>query len=87
MFGYKMYKKGLADALAANRDFMEKQLAAIEHVREEIKQGRDIDEAMLELLKEDFGNLYQYLTTQERRRLYNLNCPRTSRQGKEEVPA
>ncbi len=75
MFGdSKMYKKGYADALAAKQDFNEKLEAANEHVREEKQQGKDIDEEMLRLVKEDIGNVSQYLETQESRRLYNLDA-------------
>lgn len=71
----KMYKKGLADGLAANLPFAEKQKAAIEHVRKEIKEGKDPLLAMKDLLQEDVGNIYEFLTNQEKALLYKLASP------------
>lgn len=76
MFGRtKMYKKGLADALEANKGFMEKQQAAIEHMRQEIRDGKDMLQALRELMQQDVGNILEYLDTKEKEALYKLANP------------
>ena len=77
MFGRKkMYKKGLADAMAANKGFMEKQQAAIEHMRQEVREGiKDSAQALRDMLQNEVGNIYAYLNAQEKAALYKLASP------------
>lgn len=76
MFGRtKMYKKGLADAMAADQSFMEKQQAAIEHMRQEVRQGKDAVQAMRDMLQDDIGNICDYLSAKEKAELYKLASP------------
>lgn len=79
MFGRKkMYKKGLADAMQAYEAFGKKQEAAIAHMREEIRKGQKLEEALndtIASLGDDIAGLYDYLNAQEKRALYHLSTP------------
>lgn len=79
MFGRrKMYKKGLADAMQAYEAFGKKQEAAIAHMREEIRKGQKLEEALndtIASLGDDIAGLYDYLNAQEKKALYHLSTP------------
>lgn len=79
MFGRKkMYKKGLADAMQAYEAFGKKQEAAIAHMREEIRKGQKLEEALndtIASLGDDITGLYDYLNAQEKKALYHLSTP------------
>lgn len=79
MFGRrKMYKKGLADAMRAYEAFGNKQEAAIAHMREEIRKGQKLEEALndtIASLGDDIAGLYNYLNSQEKKALYHLSTP------------
>ena len=79
MFGRrKMYKKGLADAMRAYEAFGKKQEAAIAHMREEIRKGQKLEEALndtIASLGDDIAGLYNYLNSQEKKALYHLSTP------------
>ena len=79
MFGRKkMYKKGLADAMQAYEAFGKKQEAAIAHMREEIRKGQKLEEALndtIASLGDDIAGLYDYLNAQEKTALYHLSTP------------
>lgn len=71
MFGNKkMYKKGLADAMQAYEGFSEKQQAALEQLRRQVASGTD---AAFDGLSEDLNGIYQYLGSQEKAALYQLD--------------
>lgn len=77
MFGrQKMYKAGIADTMQSNAEFMQKQQAAIEHMRHEVSQGIQLGTAMQHALTELNGcyfGLSQYLNEKEKAALYNLH--------------
>ncbi len=70
-----MYKKGLETALQAYGDFGEKQQAAIEHIRNEVRSGNKKLEDALSSLGEDIFGLYDYLNSKEKAVLYKLGTP------------
>ena len=77
MFGrQKMYKAGVADTMQANADFIEKQQAAIAHMRHEVGQGVQLGIAMknaLNTLNDCYAGLSQYLNEKEKAALYKLH--------------
>lgn len=76
MFGRKkMYKKGLADAMHAYEDFGKKQEAALEHIREEARNGNKELGAALAALGDDLNGIYKYLNSKEKEALYHLSTP------------
>lgn len=80
MFGRKkMYKKGLADAMQAYEAFGEKQQAALEYMRKEVREGnKRLEDAINDALAAFGGSiqgLYDHLTSKEKAALYQLNTP------------
>ena len=77
MFGRKkMYKKGMEDAMRAYEQFGKKQEAALEKIREEVRNGNKKLEDMISELGEDINNVYEFLTDKEKVALYNLCTPK-----------
>lgn len=67
----KDYKKGMADALAANKGFSEKQEAAINHVTGEVEKAS----GKIDKLGGKIEEFKTYITDQEKATLYKLNTP------------
>lgn len=68
MFGrQRMYKKGISDAMQAYEAFGEKQQAALEHMREEVKQGnKRLEDALSEAVAQfgaSINGLYDHLNS------------------------
>ena len=60
MFNAK-YKKGMADAAKAYEAFGEKQEAALNHILEEVRQGKKTLEAAIAELNGNLDGLYNHL--------------------------
>ena len=76
MFGRKkMYKQGLAHAMQAYEGFAEKQKAALDVLRQEVRAGNMRLEEALSGLGEDINGVYDYLTSKEKAALYQLSTP------------
>lgn len=76
MFGRKkMYKQGLAHAMQAYEGFAEKQKAALDVLRQEVRAGNIRLEEALSGLGEDINGVYDYLTSKEKAALYQLSTP------------
>lgn len=76
MFGRKkLYKKGLADAMQAYEDFGKKQEAALEHIREEVRNGNKTLSDALSGLGDELNGIYRYLNSKEKETLYHLSTP------------
>lgn len=80
MFGRKkMYKQGMADAMSANQDFMAKQQAAIERMREDVRNGdKRLEDALNGAIQSLDGcviGLSNYLNAREKEVLYKLSAP------------
>ncbi len=75
MFGRKkMYKKGLADAMQAYEDFGRKQEEALAQIREEVKAGKKLEDALAEL-GDNINGIYDHLNGKEKAALYHLSTP------------
>ena len=74
MFNAK-YKKGMADAAKAYEAFGEKQEAALNHILEEVRQGRRESRDAMEEVSRNFDNVYNYLDSKQKEELYTLNTP------------
>jgi hypothetical protein len=61
--------------MSAYKGFSEKQQAALEHLRQEVKQGNQSLEDALAGLGDDLNGIYQYLTSREKAALYHLETP------------
>lgn len=71
----KKYKKGFADASKAYEDFSQKQADAINFILDEVRQGKkSLEEAMSEL-EGDLNNLYDFLKSNEKAKLYTVYTP------------
>lgn len=76
MFGNKkMYKKGLADAMSAYKNFGQKQEDAIAALRAEVRNGTEKLEDALSGLGDEINGIYDHLDAKEKAALYHLNTP------------
>lgn len=71
----KKYKKGMADAAKAYKDFGKKQENAIEEVLQEVRQGNTTISDAVQSLKGNIDNLYSYLKSKEKADLYSVYTP------------
>lgn len=71
----KKYKKGMADAAKAYKDFGKKQENAIEAVLQEVRQGNTTISDAVQSLKGNVDNLYSYLKSKEKADLYSVYTP------------
>lgn len=74
MFNAK-YKKGMADAAKAYKGFGEKQEAALNHILEEVRQGKKTLEAAIAELNGNLDGLYDHLLSKEKASLYTVYTP------------
>jgi len=64
----KKYKKGMTDAAKAYFDFGSKQEQVLEHILHEVSERNDI-------LDKNITNLYEYLLSSEKQKLYSIYTP------------
>lgn len=74
MFNAK-YKKGMADAAKAYEAFGEKQEAALNHILEEVHQGKKSIEGDISALNDNLDGLYDHLKSKEKANLYTIHTP------------
>lgn len=74
MFNAK-YKKGIADAAKAYEAFGEKQEAALNHILEEVRQGKKTLETAIAELNGNLNGLYDHLKSKEKASLYTVYTP------------
>lgn len=74
MFNRK-YKKGMADAAKAYEAFGRKQEEALNHILEEVRQGKKDMESALKELNGNIDSLYDYLKSKEKAKLYTVYTP------------
>lgn len=74
MFNRK-YKKGMADAAKAYEAFGKKQEEALQHILEEVRQGKKDMETALKELNGNIDDLYNHLKSKEKAQLYTVYTP------------
>lgn len=74
MFNRK-YKKGMADAAKAYEAFGKKQEEALQHILEEVRQGKKDMETALKELNGNIDSLYNHLKSREKAQLYTVYTP------------
>ena len=74
MFNRK-YKKGMADAATAYEAFGKKQEEALQHILEEVRQGKKDMETALKELNGNIDDLYNHLKSKEKAQLYTVYTP------------
>lgn len=71
----KKHKKGIADAAKAYEVFGQKQADALEHILEEVRQGKRDMDAVLKELNGNIDSLYDHLQSKEKAKLYTVYTP------------
>lgn len=74
MFNAK-YKKGMADAAKPYEAFGEKQEAALNHILEEVRQGKKSIEEDISALNDNLDGLYNHLKSKDKANLYTIHTP------------
>ena len=81
MFGrQKMYRAGVADAMQANAEFMQKQQAATEHAQNEVSRAIELTERAVTMLDGSLDDLRQQLNNKENEELYKMHLTMDIRQ-------
>ncbi len=84
MFGrQKMYKAGVADAMQANEEFMQKQQIATEHAQHEVSRAIELTEKAVTMLDGSLDDLRQQLNDKENEELYKMHLTMDIRQLEE----